>query len=112
MKLSTFCKLVKKEYLSDMKDLDPITQQTYLCNRVSSVTYKLTTKHPAQEIQYLELDALCKQFILSQIGHKETVYTYLASMDMPRDFEICHKFRLNLLEDMIDWAEAQEGDSK
>ena len=102
MKLSTYTKNFRKFYNSS--DCPTV----FLCIALKrySYTISLKTENPKLQAEYESHRELCKQFIDSAIEGCYTVVDYLSSKDM--DLRSAQPFRLNLLNDMVDWAESQE----
>ena len=102
MKLSTYTKQFRKFYNSS----DCVT--VFLCIALNrySYTISLKTENPKLQAEYESHRELCKQFIDSAIEGCYTVVDYLNSKGA--DLYSAREFRLNLLNDMVDWAESQE----
>ena len=105
MKLSTFAKKVKQAYVKNT------FYSPYLCTNIICVTMALGKKANYKNAlcnQYREFEEKCLEFISSSIGHNKVVHQYMHAQNLEITEETVHAFRLNLLNDMIDWAESQE----
>ena len=105
MKLSTFAKKVKQAYIKNT------FESPHLCTNITRVTIALGKKANykiALYNQYREFEEKCLEFISSSIGNNQIVHQYMRAQNLEITEETVHAFRLNLLNDMIDWAEAQE----
>lgn len=102
MKLSTYTKGFRKLYSSS----DCFTD--FLCIALQRYTFRLgiKTKNVKLQAEYNSHRKLCKQFIASAIENCHTVVEYLNKQGI--DLNETQPFRLNLLNDMVDWAESQE----
>lgn len=116
MKLSTFVKKLTAKYKKEQKSSPK--DHHYLCTAARNLHISLyqNTTNTKLQTEYLTLANLCKEFISKAIHGKDTVRQYLVttfkySQEEISDWDLypeCHAFRLNLLNDMLDWAIAQE----
>ena len=116
MKLTTFVKQLKREYLAETKNSHqgPI----YLCIMASRAAFTFVDRYyPTHDLikspsPYYAIKRQVKTQIKLRINSSATVKTYLASQKMDSSFAAQHKFRLALLEDLLDWAAEQDAAAK
>lgn len=116
MKLSTFAKLVRKNWIA----VNPVPaqigkeghcKQGFICSTINRTSDSLInkTKNIKLKNEYREFEKLCLQFVSASIPDAYTVYAHLLANNMPCEDIDVHNFRLALLNDMIDWATQKEG---
>ena len=123
MKLSTFCRIMKASYLNPtyMEKRYPTSdcplsvsfyRSVWLCNHATNVSYRLQTRTQNRKLieEYAELTRLVHAFIKSVIGPHETADAYIRDKhDMHGQMDsLVLEFRKTILNDMIEWAEAEE----
>ncbi len=123
MKLSTFCRIMKASYLNaeyiEKKYSTsgcPLSVKFYesvwLCNHANNVCYQLQIRTQNRKLieEYAELTILVHTFIKSAINPHQTADTYIKDKhDMYGQTDsLVLEFRKCLLNDMIEWAEAEE----
>jgi len=96
MKLSTFIKQVKADYL-----VACVPHGQYLCVQASNTECALSKIHPKQCSHYVRLFARTKNLISARIARNNTVAVYLNDMNMPSDLDDCHRFRIQILDELI-----------
>ena len=116
MKLTTFVKQLKREYLAETKNSHqcPI----YLCIMASRAAFTFVNRYyPTHDLikspsPYDAINRQVKKQIKLHISEWHTVCVYLADKNMDSSLESQHKFRLALLEDLLDWAAEQDAAAK
>jgi len=96
MKLSTFIKQVKADYL-----VIRVPYVQYLCIQASYTEYELSKIHPKQTSHYVRLFVKTKKLIKARLDNYDTVFHYLSSINMPSDRANCHRFRIQMLDEFI-----------
>ena len=123
MKLSTFCRIMNASYLnaeyiekkyptSDCPLSVSFFESVWLCNHANNVCYRLQTRTQNRKLieEYVELTRLVQEFIKSAINPHQTADAYIRDkhdMHGPVD-SLVLEFRKTILNDMIEWAEAEE----
>lgn len=123
MKLSTFCRIMKASYLnaeyiekkyptSDCPLSVSFPESVWLCNHANNVSYRLQTRTQNRKLieEYAELTILVHAFIKSAINPHQTADAYIRDKyDMHGQTDsLVLEFRKTILNDMIEWAEAEE----
>lgn len=97
MKLSTYAKLVKKDYVGN--------NSTYLCKSNSYIRASLIIKHPKLRNLYADYHLKVRSYIKVTINYFGTVGIYLRyihpTWSSKQIIEEIPKFRLQLLNNMI-----------
>ena len=103
MKLSTYAKLVQKEFLAT-----ELFKSQFVCNISQGIYFRLVGKFPKQAANYWRLNNQIINIISSKIGGKETVWTYLNDIGAPASNEGQRAFRTNMLKEIIAESSALE----
>jgi hypothetical protein len=116
MKLSTFVRRINADYKRECarKKKAKNRGSTFLCicahsvMRACGAKIGYNSRNPLME-HYYSLYEMCEEFITKEIKCSYTVCSYLTEVlqRTPTGKEE-HECRLNILKDMIDWAQAQE----
>lgn len=103
MKLSTYAKLVQKEFLAP-----ELFKPQYVCNISQGIFFRLKAQFPKQKTRYERLHRQLKNIISSKIGGCKTVWIYLNEIRAPASDEDQREFRTKMLEEIIAESSALE----
>lgn len=98
MKLSTFVRKLKSQFITG--------RDYYLCYSANTLRRELVAKTKSEKLRngYESHCEAVKAEIKRKIEGEQTVMRFLVSKWLPFSPEACERFRLALLEDLIDWA--------